>query len=263
MTTGPTPALLSVQGLHKQYEPPGLLGRLLSFGRGRATAMHALAGVDLTVQRGEIVGLLGPNGSGKSTLLRCASGLLTPTSGTVRVDGQDPARVHTTLRGHIGLVVRDDRSFNHRLTGRQNLAFFAALQGVPRDRVEARCRHLLTSLHLTSVADRPFRFYSSGMKQRLSVARALLGEPSLLLMDEATAGLDPGKRSAFYDLLQKLIRERDIGVLYATHDLTEAQYLCTRVALLDEGRMVAEGDYLEVEPTAEALFRREATEEGP
>jgi len=254
------PPLLMIDGVSKRYLGAGPIAWALSLGRAPRGDTLALDDVSMQVAPGEIVGLLGPNGSGKSTLLRCACGLLTPSRGTVRTLGEDPARIATTVRGRVGLVIRDDRSFNQRLTGLENLMFFAALQQIPRADVARRVREVMHELGLSAVAERPYRSYSSGMKQRLSVTRALLGQPELLLMDEATSGLDPGKRDAFYALLGRLIKERAMGVVYATHDLTEAQYLCDRVILLDEGRVVAQGEYLHVEPHAEALFRRERTE---
>lgn len=252
--------LLDIQHLGKVYAGAGWLTWALSLGRATRRTTQALDAVTLQVRAGEIVGLLGPNGSGKSSLLRCASGLLLPSTGTATVLGENPARITTRVRGRIGLVVRDDRSFNQRLSGRENLAFFAMLQQVPREQMADRIEQALVDLELQDVADRHFRYYSAGMKQRLSVARALLGDPAVLLMDEATSGLDPGKRGRFYSLLARLVQERGLGVLYATHDLTEAQYLCDRVLLLDGGRVVAQGAYLDVEPHAEALFRRETVE---
>lgn len=249
-------ALLAISDVRKRFEPTGTLTRLLSLGRTRGRAVDALRGVNLQVDAGEIVGLLGPNGSGKTTLIRCAAGLIRPDAGTVIALGANPAEDSHAVRGRIGLVLRDDRSFAWRLTGRDNLLFFARLQGIAPRHVDGRVRDVLEATSLDPVAEQPVRTWSTGMRQRLAVARALLGDPELLLMDEASSGLDPGRRDTFYSFLSTIVTERRIGVLYATHDLTEAQYLCDRVVLLDEGTVAAEGAYLDVEPSAEALFRQ-------
>lgn len=253
-------AVLEIRGLTKRFAGAGPLLRALSLGRARHRAVDALDGVDVDVARGEIVAVLGPNGSGKSTLLRCAAGLIVPSAGTVRVNGHDPAAIGTPLRGRIGLVARDDRSFDYRLTGTENLHFFGLLQGLRQNEIRARVTEVLGLVRLRDAASQPFRTYSTGMRQRLAVARALLGEPRLLLLDEASSGLDPGMRGVFHDVIERLAAETGVGVLLATHDLAEAQYLCSRVLLLDGGRLAGQGDYLAVEPMAEALFRRNRNE---
>ncbi len=227
---------------------------LLSLGRLSRTDTTALHGVSLRVGAGEIVGMLGPNGAGKSTLMRAAAGLLAPTSGRVRVEGLDPSGIGGDARGKIGMVIRDDRSFSHRLTARQNLAFFAQLQGLSSEDLEENVARVLDSVALTSAADRPYRTFSSGMAQRLSIARALLRTPRLLLLDEATGGLDPGKKAVFYELVRALVDGEGLAVLYATHDLVEAEMFCDRLIVLDEGRMVADGTWSEVKDTAESVF---------
>lgn len=248
---------LDIAQLSKRFAPTGGLLRWLTRGRGQRTPTVALDRIDLTVQSGEIVGVLGPNGSGKSTLLRCAAGLVVPDSGSVRVLGADPGRVGSTIRGRVGLVGRDDRSFDFRLTGRQNLEFFGRLQNAAGDALDARIREVIALTRLRDVADMPFRTYSTGMRQRLAVARAVLGYPALLLLDEASSGLDPGKRAALYAVLKHLADNTGVAVVLATHDLTEAQYLCSRLIVLDAGRIAAEGEYLAVEPVAEELFARD------
>lgn len=255
--------VLEFSGVHKRYDGDGPWARLLTLGRANRAPVEALRGVDLVVERGEIVGLLGPNGSGKTTLLRLACGLVRASAGSVRCLGEDPSAPSSAVRARIGLVAREDRSFNLRLGGRQNLEFYAALRQLSGAQRRERVAEVLRQAGLESVADRPVGSYSSGMRQRLSIARALLAEPDVLLLDEATAGLDPGRRDAFYALINALAANAKTGVLHATHDLTEAQYFCTRVALLDGGRVVASGDYLRVEPAAEAVFRRESQEDRP
>lgn len=249
-------ALLHIQDVRKRFPAPGPLIRLLSLGRAHREDVDALRGVSLSLAPGEVVGLLGPNGSGKTTLVRVAAGLVRPDSGDVTALGHDPASGRDGIRGRIGLVLRDDRSFAWRLSGRENLLFFARLQGLDDATAIRRIARVLEDTSLEPVAERPVRTWSTGMRQRLAVARALLSEPRILLMDEASSGLDPGRRDTFYTFLTELVEREQIAVLYATHDLTEAQYLCDRVVLLDEGSIAAAGAWLDVEPVAEALFRR-------
>lgn len=240
---------LDLDGLSHTYTRRTLRGR---------RSVDALRGVDLTVARGELVGLLGPNGSGKSTLLRCCAGLLRPTGGTARALGEDPSVPRSAIRGRIGWVVRDDRSFNLRLSGRQNLMLYALLEHV--DGPAQRIDDALAAARLLDVADRPYRFYSSGMKQRLCFARALLTDPPLLLMDEASSGLDPGLRDRFHAAVRERV-DAGAGVLFASHDLDEIEALCDRVALLVDGRIVRQGLWDDVADEARRVFaeRAEAT----
>ena len=131
------------------------------------------------------------------------------------------------------------------------------LQRIPSDQLDERIANALERVRLSGVADRPFRTYSAGMKQRLGLGRALLGPPELLLMDEATSGLDPGLRERFYTLIRGLAEE-GIGALFATHDLTEAAEFCDRVILLDRGTIAASGTYAEIAAQANAVFQRSA-----
>lgn len=249
--------ILKVTDLEKVYQGADRLSWLASLGRLPREAKRALVDLSFSVAAGEIIGVLGPRSSGKSTLLRCVAGLMLPTSGRVDVLGKTPSTLTTDVRGRIGIVIRDDRSFNPRLSGRENLWVFARLQGVPLREIDERIDDMLRRMALERSADRPFRFYSPAMRQRLSVARAILGQPKLLLLDEPTRGLDPRKRDVFYRVLTELVEQEDIGVLYATHELAEAQYLCHRLLVLSRGQIVAEGEYLQVERAAEETFRRE------
>jgi ABC-2 type transport system ATP-binding protein len=198
----------------------------------------ALDGLDLDVERGEIVSLLGPNGAGKSTLLRIVGTIVLPDEGTVSVGGVDTVADPAAARRQIGLMIGDERSFYWRLSGRRNLAFFAALQGMRRGDAVTRAGELLDLVGLLEAADRPVRGYSSGMRIRLSLARALLADPPLLLLDEPTQNLDPLAASGFRDTAIRLAGERDTGILIATHDLHEAVAMSTRVAVISAGRVV-------------------------
>lgn len=252
-------AALRLLDVDKTYPGASAFERALTLGRSRYPAQRALNGVSIALPYGEILGVLGPNGSGKSTLMRCAAGLLTPSGGRVEALGGDPAR-SAAIRGQIGLVVRDDRAFNQRLSGRENLRVFGLLQRLPPDELGDRVQSALALANLTEKADTPYRAYSSGMKQRLSLARALLGRPRLLLMDEATSGLDPGLKGAFYRLVKRLADEHGVAILYATHEIAEAADLCHRAILLERGRVAASGPWAEIADTAARVFELSAVQ---
>lgn len=227
----------------------------LSEARRPILVSPALRGVSLTVGPSEIVGLLGTPSSGKSAVIRVAAGLLRPVEGQVRVLGADPMS-DGAIRSQIGVVLHEDRSFWRALSVRENLRLAARLYGLSGEQAEARMESALHETSLEPLADRAVEGLGGAARQRLAVARALLPAPRLLLLDEASSGLDASRRDAFYTWLAERVQREKIAVLFATHALIEAQYLCQRTVLLDEGRVVAEGSYLEVEPQAEALFRR-------
>jgi ABC-2 type transport system ATP-binding protein len=212
----------------------------------RAERIQALRGVDLHVQKGEIFGLLGPNGAGKTTLLKILSCLVLPDRGRAVVAGEDV--VHEgKVKPKIGLVHTDERSFYWRLSGRENLDFFSQLYDVPRKRSKARINELLERVDMVEPADRRFADYSSGMKQRLAIARALLHDPPILLMDEPTRSLDPASAMALRTFIRDELKARDgKTVLLATHNLREAETMCDRVAILVKGKVREIGTVEEV-----------------
>jgi len=205
----------------------------------RAGTVRAVDGLDLTVARGEVVGLLGHNGAGKTTTVRLLAGVLTPTSGSARVFGLDPSRDGVAVRRRVG-VSTETPAVDDRLSGRAGLTAFADLYGVPVARVRERVDALLSSFDLAEAADRKVGTYSRGMRQRLALARALLHDPELLFLDEPTAGLDPVAARAVADRIRGL-RSEGRGVVLCTHDLAQAQALCDRVVVLEHGRVVAAG----------------------
>jgi ABC-2 type transport system ATP-binding protein len=200
----------------------------------------AVEDLTLEVARGEIFGFLGHNGAGKTTTVRLLNGVLAPTSGSARVLGFDPVTEGPELRRHTG-VLTETPSLDERLTGRENLSIFADLFGVPEARVGERVAELLESFDLTERADDPVGEYSKGMKQRLAIARALLHEPELLFLDEPTAGLDPVATRQVHRLISELSQEGGRSVFLCTHNLNEAQKLCHRVGVMEQGRLVALG----------------------
>jgi ABC-2 type transport system ATP-binding protein len=194
----------------------------------------------LEVQPGEIFGFLGHNGAGKTTSVRLFNGVLAPDNGNARVLGFQPVSEGPALRQHTG-VLTETPSLDERLTGRDNLAIYADLYGVPQTRVAARVEELLASFELADRADEKVGGYSKGMKQRLALARALLHQPELLFLDEPTSGLDPVAARHVHDLILRLSHEQKHTVFLCTHNLIEAQNLCDRVAVLEHGRLVALG----------------------
>jgi ABC-2 type transport system ATP-binding protein len=203
--------------------------------------VEVLRGVDVTVGAGEFLAVLGENGAGKTTLLRCVAGLVSPTAGTVRVAGRDAAAGGVELRRDVAYVTGDGRSFSWRISGRANLAFFASLYGWRGAAAAARIDDVLGRVGLAAEArDRPVAEYSTGMRQRLALARGFLAEPKVWLLDEPTAGLDPrGARAALAD-----IRAHCAGaaVIVATHVVEHARQVAARAVALRAGRVVHDGD---------------------
>jgi len=221
----------------------------------------ALQGLSFEVQAGEVVALIGPNGAGKSTLLRILSGLLLPTAGTARVGSRDVVRERPACRREVGAALADDRGLAPRLTGRQNLRFYAALHGVPATQVEARLDSLAGLLEARRLLDREVRTLSSGEKARLVLLRALLHQPHVLLLDEVTRSLDPGAARRLRTRLLAQVAAQGTAVLFASHDMAEVEAVAHRVLLLREGRIAAAGSFAEVRPAAEALFSTQPPED--
>ena len=219
-----------------------------SFGRRRA-----LMDVSLHVGAGEVHALLGPNGAGKTTLLRVLAGLIVPTTGSVSVLGRDGTRDDRALRQSIGLVPSGDRTFYLRLNGVENLGFFGRLHGLPRRRAVARSLEVLELVGLAEAARVPVGEYSHGMQKRLSVARALLTDPALLLVDEATHDLDPQGARTVRDLVRR-IALGGTAVVWATQRLDEIRGFAERVTLLDRGEVRFEGSVPEL--MAQTVCRR-------
>jgi ABC-2 type transport system ATP-binding protein len=208
--------------------------------RKRFRDVQALDGVSLDVEPGEVVALLGPNGAGKSTLIRILGTTVIPDSGSVTVEGHDVVRAPVAARRSLGMMIGDERSHYWRISAKRNLAFFAAMVGIPRREASSRAERLLDAVGLSDAADRPVLGYSSGMRARLSLARAMLADPPLLLLDEPTRNLDPLAAARFRESVSRLAGERRDGILFATHDLHEAVAISTRILVLSAGRIVLE-----------------------
>lgn len=208
---------------------------------GKRDVITTLDGVNLKVQEGEVLGLLGPNGAGKSTLIKILCTLILPSEGNAYVGGFDVVKEGQKVRSCIGFITTDERSFYWRLSGRENLQFFATLQNLPQSIARARVEELLDVVRLKNRADEPFLNYSAGMKQRMAIARGLLNDPAVLFMDEPTRSLDPGAAKSLRDFIKEhIVEEKGKTVFISTHQLDEAEQLCDRVAILDEGRIKAD-----------------------
>jgi ABC-2 type transport system ATP-binding protein len=202
----------------------------------------ALDGISVNIKEGEIFGLLGPNGAGKTTLIKILSTLILPTSGTAKIYGHDILRDEIKVKKLIGLIHSDERSFFWRLTGRQNLDFFASLFNLPGKSAERKIDELLYLVELEQDADKKFHFYSTGMKQKLAIARGLLVNPKILFMDEALRSIDPISTRQIRQFIKHQIVDIVGGtVVIATHRLDEAAELCDRIAIVHKGKMLACG----------------------
>ncbi len=202
---------------------------------------------DLTfeVAHGEVFGCLGHNGAGKTTTIRILNGVIGATAGRVRVLGLDPIADGPALRRLTG-VLTESPSLDERLTARENLQFYADLNGVPHDRVKQRIDQLLADFELAGRDNERVGSYSKGMKQRLALARPLLHNPEIIYLDEPTAGLDPVAALHVRQLITRLSKQEGRTVFLCTHNLVEAQRLCHRVAVLEQGRLLALGTPIEL-----------------
>ncbi len=220
---------LSIKGLEKRFP------------KGRKGEVHALRGIDLAVAPGEIYGVLGPNGSGKSTLVRIVATLLLPDAGEVRVFGHDVVREAKKVRELVHRV-STEAAFFKKLSPLENLLYGARLYGIPGRIAARRARELLLRLGLPrDRIGRPMEGLSRGQQQKVAIARALLHPPRLLLLDEPTTGLDPRSKREVQELVLELREREGTTVLLTTHDMDEADRICDRVAILDEGRIAAQG----------------------
>jgi ABC-2 type transport system ATP-binding protein len=221
--------------LTKVYDKPQGWSRL-----GRSAPVTAVSDLNFSVPKGELFGLLGPNGAGKTTLVKMLCTLILPSSGSGEVAGR-PLTDAGKIRASVGLVVSDDRSFYWRLSARRNLDFFAAMHGLHGRGAEARIQQVLADVELLAVAEQRFGTLSSGMRQRLAIARSLLHQPQLLFLDEPSRSLDPKATQRLHDLIRQLMARKEMTVFLITHDLAEAEALADRLALMHQGQIKALG----------------------
>jgi ABC-2 type transport system ATP-binding protein len=221
----PMKPIISTEKLSKIYHSQGRM-------------VEAVQDVSLDVFPGELFGLFGPNGAGKSTIVRIFSTLLMPTRGTAVVNGFDVTRQEMQVRASIGLVTADERSFYGRLTAGENLQFYAAMQNIPRSNIPKRIQHVLELFGLAHKGNAPVQSFSTGQMQRLNMARALVHDPAILLLDEPTKSMDVQTS----DFVKALIKEELVGqqkktVIFISHELYEMDNFCDRVVILAEGQV--------------------------
>lgn len=198
----------------------------------------AVDGVSFDIYKGEIFGLLGPNGAGKTTTIKMITGLLRPTSGTVHVMGEDVDKNQMEALGKIGTVLAGDRSVYWKLTGRENLEYFAALYGCNKKDAKERAERILKRLGLIEKADELVEKFSTGMKQKVALGKALIPEAPVVLLDEPTLGLDPQSALNLREIIMD-IKKEGRTVLLTTHYMEEADLLCDRIAIIDGGKIIA------------------------
>lgn len=215
-------------------------------------AFEAVRGIDVEVRRGELFGFLGPNGAGKSTSMRMIATVSPRTGGELRVLGLDPATHGSQIRARLGVCPQDD-SLDAELSVKENLTVYGRYFGLPRDRVRRRADELLDFVNLSEKAAAKVDDLSGGMKRRLTIARSLVNDPDLLLLDEPTTGLDPQARHLLWDQLYRL-KHSGVTQILTTHYMDEAEQLCDRLVVVDGGVIVAQG-------TPTELIRQHSTRE--
>ena len=220
----------------------------------RRKPFRAVDGVSITIQPGEVYGLIGPNGSGKSTTMKALLGLVAPTSGTCAIFGKDSLKVDS--RKDVGFLPENPYFYKH-LTGAETLRFYGKLCGLTGKSLEARVLELLDLVDLRDASDRRLAGYSKGMLQRIGLAQAMVQDPRLLILDEPTAGVDPIGSRQIRDLILKL-RDRGITVFLCSHLLEQVQEVCDHVGIIFRGKMVREGrlaDLISIEDQTEIILR--------
>ena len=223
-------------GAQPMVEAQGLIKR---YRTGSGGDFSAVAGIDFVLHRGECFGLLGPNGAGKSSTMRMISCVSRVTDGRLRVLGLDPRRDSARIRSRIGVVPQDD-ALDRELTVSENFTIYGRYFGLPRAVIRERTTALLEFAQLQEKAGERVQALSGGMRRRLTIARALINEPELMLLDEPTTGLDPQARHALWERLFRL-KQQGVTLILTTHYMDEAEQLCDRLVVMDRGRIVAEG----------------------
>jgi ABC-2 type transport system ATP-binding protein len=213
--------LIKIRNLTKRYEN-----------------LTAVDDINLDITKGEVFGLLGPNGAGKTTVIHMLATLLKPTSGTAIVNGYDIVTEPGKVRSSIGIVFQAPSS-DDMLTGYENLKIHAFLYGVPSYEREKRIQSVLELVGLADRQHDEVKKYSGGMRRRLEIARGLLHKPKVMFLDEPTLGLDPSSRGMMWEYVQKLVKEEDMTFILTTHYMEEADHLCNRIGIIDQGKIIA------------------------
>jgi ABC-2 type transport system ATP-binding protein len=202
----------------------------------------AVDNLNLTIDEGAIFGFLGPNGAGKTTTVKLLSGICAPSGGSCRVFGMNPAKDPEKVHALSGIVTEHAQMYDT-MTGLQNLIFYGMLFGAAKEAAASRATELLGLLDLAQAKDKKLSAYSTGMRQRLSLARAMMHSPKILFLDEPTSGLDPESTQSVNNLIQRLAKNEGITIFLCTHQLRYAQEICTEYGLLDKGRLLAAGNF--------------------
>jgi ABC-2 type transport system ATP-binding protein len=210
------------------------------FFRRKTVTVNAIDNVNLTIKKGELFGLLGPNGAGKTTLVKMLCTLLPPDSGTALVNGYDIVKQQMQVKRSLGTLFSvGERGFFWRLNGYRNLEFFASTYNVPRQKRHERILEVLKLVGLENSTFQLYQKYSGGMKRKLALARTLLPDPPVIMLDEPTTGLDAISSRHIRDFVQHTVKETGKTILYTTHYIEEAAQICTKIGILKEGRIVA------------------------
>ena len=223
------PAIIEIKNLIKQY--PG-------------AQEQALRGLELSVQQGEFFGLLGPNGSGKTTTISILCGLIQPTSGDITIAGHSIPVHLNAIKPLIGLVPQEIALYPN-LSFKENVRFFGRLYGLKGRHLRERIDYCIEVARLNNFADKLIKTYSGGMKRRANLAMSLLHEPQLIFLDEPTVNVDPQSRNVIFDILQ-VLNKAGTSIMYTTHYLEEAQQFCSRVAIMDLGKIICQGSPAEL-----------------
>ena len=234
-------AIITISGLDKTYNVKERTGFLKS----RVKQIDALQNINLTIEPGEFFGLLGPNGAGKTTLIKCMTTLLTPTRGRIVVNGFEVGRQDAQVRASLGCMLGGERSIYWKLTGRENLAYFAALYYLSPSQTRSQIEKLEKLLNLGPLLDRPVETYSSGQKTTLAFARALINDARILILDEPTNTLDVPSAQALRRIIKNL-NQAGYTIILTSHQMAEVEELCQRVAIVDHGTIIAEGGIAEL-----------------
>ena len=205
-----------------------------------ASGTKALRGLNISLEPGEVFGFLGPNGAGKTTAVKLLTGILAPTGGSARVFGVDPSEQPEKIHRFSGVVTEHALMYDH-MTGWQNLLFYGAVFGLSNAESSERANALLELVELSEAKDKPLAAYSTGMRQRLSLARALINRPKILFLDEPTAGLDPESVLGVNNMIKNLARNEGTTIFLCTHQLRYAEEICSSYGLIDNGALLAAG----------------------
>ena len=216
--------MIEVNGLYKKYSKKVL----------------ALKNVSFNIKAGEIVGLLGENGAGKTTTLRILATILKPTQGTTLIDGYDVQKDGEKVRGSIGALFGGDVALYERLTARENIEFFGQLYDMKKEQLNNKIKHLSEYFQFEGYLDTKASALSRGMKQKIAIARAIVHDPKIMLLDEPTTGLDVIARRLLYDLILKWSKEGKT-ILFSSHSISEIERLCQRVIIINKGQLIEEG----------------------